>query len=423
MKVFKFGGASVQDVPHIENVAKILSGYDEPLVVVISAMGKSTNAIEEVIKLGLNKQLEAAIEKWDALCDKHFKIVKELNAEKDAIVYLEEYQLEGRHVISEYPKTNSDEFYDQLISFGELMSTTIVVSYLISQGVNAKWMDARKMIKTDERFRSANIQWRLTESAVKESLESNAAKYQIMVTQGFIGRSRDGRTTTLGREGSDYTAAIISYCIDSDYMAVWKDVPGVLTGDPRLFPDATLLHRLSYREAIEMTYYGAQVIHPKTIQPIQRKEIPLFVKSFKNPIADGTEINKKGAELYPPMIVVTENQYLLEFSSKDFSFIAEHHLSMLFRKFNHYRIRVNLMRNTAISFTVCVSAEADRLSFLKEDLQYEFTVKQTENLELITVRHYNNSTVEFLKRGKDVLFEEIQDVTFQMVTKKLMGDK
>lgn len=419
MVVFKFGGASVKDASGIQNVANIISEYNDPLVVVISAMGKTTNGLEEVVKFATDNQIEKAMEKWDELCEEHMNVAVELRAEKDATQYLKEYQSEGRSVITDYPKNNSDEFYDQLISFGELMSTTIVTSYLLSTGIKAKWIDARKMIKTDERFRSANIQWRETEIAVKESMEENFKDHRILLTQGFIARSRDGRTTTLGREGSDYTAAIVSYCIDSQYMAVWKDVPGVLTGDPRLFPDATLLHRLSYREAIEMTYYGAQVIHPKTIQPIQRKEIPLFVKSFIHPTSNGTEINKKGSELYPPMIVVTENQYLLEFSSKDFSFIAEHHLSMLFRKFNHYRIRVNLMRNTAISFTVCVTAEADRLSFLKEDLQYEFSIKQTEDLELITVRHYNNSTVEFLKRGKDVLFEEIQDVTFQMVTKKV----
>jgi aspartate kinase len=206
--------------------------------------------------------------------------------------------------------------------------------------------------------------------------------------------------------------------MDGESMSVWKDVPGVLTADPRLFPDATLLPRLSYREAIEMTYYGAQVIHPKTIQPIQRKEIPLFVKSFLDPNSKGTEISKVGAALYPPMIVVTKDQYLLEFSSRDFSFIAESHLSMLFRRFNHYRIRVNLMRNTAISFTVCVSAERDRLDALKVDLSEAFQIKEREGLELLTVRNYNNSTIDFLKKGRSVVFEEIQDVTFQMVTTK-----
>lgn len=416
MNVFKFGGASVKDAESIRNVASIVKANDKPLVIVISAMGKTTNAIEEVIRLAKSNK-EEAILAWDEVCQNHKRISEELKATKDALKYLDEYQIEGRDIILNYPQDNSDEFYDQIICRGELMSTTLVTAYFLSEGMNAKWIDARKIIKSDERFRSANIQWRETQLATKEMIDNHASKHKYLITQGFIASARDGRTTSLGREGSDYTAAIISFCIDAEKMTIWKDVPGVLTGDPRIFPDAKLVTKLSYMEAIEMTYYGAQVIHPKTIQPIQRKEIPLHVKSFLDPTSIGTIIDKSGDNLYPPMTVVTKNQYLLKFSTKDFSFIAERHLSMLFRKFSHYRIRVNLMRNTAISFTVCVSAEAERLALLKEDLMYEFGIEQQDNMELITIRHYNQSIISTLKKGREVLFEELQGNTFQMVLK------
>ncbi len=414
MKVYKFGGASVAHADNILNVCNIIALEKEPLIVVISALGKTTNAIEKIIH---EADTDKAVKMWDELCDEHKTIAKKLNAEEHSIVYLDEYQSEGREIIYDYSRRNSDEFYDQLISKGELMSTTIVVATLIERGLSSKWLDARKMFRSDERFRSANIQWRETEASVQDMINDHVQRYNVMVTQGFIASTRDGRTTTLGREGSDYSAAIISYCINAESMTVWKDVDGVLTGDPRIFPNATLISQLSYEEAIEMTYYGAQVIHPKTIQPIQRKEIPLNVKSFIHPDRNGTIINAAGGLLYPPMIVVSNNQYLLEFSSKDFSFIAERHLSMLFRKFNHYRIRVNMMRNSAISFIVCVSAEKERLELLKEEMAYDFEIEETTNLQLVTVRHYNQSTIDFLTKGKTVLFEETHDITYQMVLK------
>ena len=412
MKVYKFGGASAASVENIKNVCDIIKAEKEKLVVVVSALGKTTNAIEKII---YSEDTDAAVSMWNELCDKHRKIARDRESEDHAIKYLDEYESEGRELIYNYPKSNSDEYYDQLISKGELMSTTLVVARLLKEGLSSKWMDARKMFRSDERFRSANIQWRETELAIQEAIKKNTSEHDVLVTQGFIASTRDGRTTTLGREGSDYSAAIISYCIDAESMSVWKDVQGVLTADPRRFSNATLIPKLSYKEAIEMTYYGAQVIHPKTIQPIQRKEIPLNVRSFINRNLDGTTIDDEGGSLYPPMIVVSDNQYLLEFSSKDFSFIAEKHLSMLFRKFNHYRIRVNIMRNTAISFIVCVTAERERLDFLKEEMSYDFDIKERENLQLITVRHYNQSTIEFLKQSKTVLFEEKHGITYQMV--------
>ncbi len=315
MRVYKFGGASVATVNNIINVCNIIKNEKDKLIVVVSALGKTTNGIEKVI---YEKDFDVAVQMWDTICEKHKTIAVELEAEEHSIAYLNEYQSEGRELIYEHSRNNSDEFYDQLISKGELMSTTIVVAKLLQMGLSSKWMDARKLFRSDERFRSANIQWRETESSVQSAIQKDIKTHDVLVTQGFIAATRDGRTTTLGREGSDYSAAIISYCIDAESMTVWKDVEGVLTGDPRKFPNATLIPQLSYKEAIEMTYYGAQVIHPKTIQPIQRKEIPLQVRSFIEKERKGTTINAGEGSLYPPMIVVSDNQYLLEFSSKDF---------------------------------------------------------------------------------------------------------
>ena len=418
MNVFKFGGASVKDVAGMRNVADILTSYSDKMVIVISAMGKTTNAMESILRSIASKEDVRAKKEWNLLCNDHKEVASKLDATEYSIKYLDEYQEEGRSIIYDYPRGNYDELYDQLVSLGELMSSTVFAGFLLSQGVSAKWLDARKMIKTDARYRSANVLWRETEQATREAVDKHSERHQFLITQGFIARTQEGLATTLGREGSDYTAAIISYCIDAESMSIWKDVPGVLTADPRIFPEATLVERMSYREAIEMTYYGAQVIHPKTIQPIQRKGIPLHVKSFVDRATVGTVIDDQGSEHYPPMIVVTTDQYLLRFSTKDFSFIAEKHLSMLFRKFNHYRIRINLMRNTAISFTVCASAEADRLLHLKEELMYEFGIEQQDNMKLITVRHYTDEVIQELKAEHEVLFEEIQGVTFQMVVKE-----
>lgn len=415
MKVFKFGGASIKDIESIINVKNIIKSYTNDLVIVASAMGKTTNALEDVIQAKQNGELEQAHLLWHKIYQSHLETAQELNCATQANNKFTSINVYVNARIDSTEIISYDEMYDQIICAGELMSTCIISTYFNNQGIANTWVDARDIIKTNDRYRSADILWHETEIAVKKTYSEVTNDHQMIITQGFIGSTKDNQATTLGREGSDYTAAIISYCLDAEYVAIWKDVPGVLTADPRKIPEAFLLQRLSYQEAIELTYYGAQVIHPKTIQPIQEKKTALHVKSFLNPEGQGTIIDEDGDSSYPPLTVITENQYLLKFSTKDFSFIAEEHLSMLFRKFNQYRIRVNLMRNTAISFTICASAEVNKLAKLKEELKQDFTITEQAGLQLITVRHYHMAAINALKQNRKVLFEEIHGITYQMV--------
>jgi aspartate kinase len=294
-----------------------------------------------------------------------------------------------------------------------------VFHYLQQQGIKASWLDARDVIQTDSTHREGDVDWKQTQSNIQQTVNDLFENSDVVITQGFIGRSTAGMTTTLGREGSDYTASIFSFCLDAESMSIWKDVPGILTGDPRRFENLTKIDRLSYKEAIEMTYYGAKVIHPKTIKPIQNKSIPLHVRSFIHPEGDGTMISDEVELNYPPVIVVEDNQALIHFSTKDFSFVAEHHLSRLFDLFTKHRIKVNMMRNTAISFTICTHENLQKLNALKEDLASEFKVVVDRGQELITVRHFNQQVVDELKKGKIVLFEERLSNTIQMVVKNV----
>jgi aspartate kinase len=323
---------------------------------------------------------------------------------------------EAIQLINNFQNQDKDFYYDQFVSLGELLSSQIVYGAILQTKKKVLWVDAAKLIITDQRYRMANVKWAKTEQRISEFMTVNHG-YQYIVTQGFVAGETQGSKTTLGREGSDYSAAIFSYCMPASRMTIWKDVEGVLTGDPRLFTDVELIPYMSYKEAIEMTYYGAQVIHPKTIQPIQKKDISLYVKSFYAPNKPGTLINLTGVTSYPPMIVVTKNQYLLHIASRDYSFIAESHLSKIFKQINEARIRINLMNNSAISFRICVSAEKHRLEALINELEHDFIVKIQDKVELITVRHYTESKINELKIEKDIIFEEIHDVTYQMIVR------
>ena len=286
------------------------------------------------------------------------------------------------------------------------MSTRIVAAYLNRKGIPTHWADARKLIITDDTYRESQINWEETIGEVRSSVQPLLSQGKIVLTQGFIGSTKDGQTTTLGREGSDFTAAIISYCLDAEKMFIWKDVEGVLTADPRMFKNVQKLSWLSYKEAIEMTYYGASVIHPKTIKPLQNKNIPLYVRSFIDPDAEGTYIGPDVEEHYPPIVILDGNQTLLHIATKDFSFVVEHHMARLFKVFADLRIFINMMRNTAISFTVCVPNIPDRIDKLKEILEDEYTVTEEKDLELLTIRHYEEEVLKSLTKGKIVLMEE-----------------
>ena len=364
MRIFKFGGASVKDAPSVKNVASVLQqvGYEDVLIIV-SAMGKTTNALEEIVATYQNNpaQLKTAIQALEAF---HLNIVSALMGENSTELEDKVRKLIGEMLsFFEHNKSPNYSFvYDQTVSFGELISTTIICDYLRSVGLPAHWLDARSCVKTDSYYRDANLDWELTQSKIKEQV--NGAK--LIISQGFIGSdSNNSFTTTLGREGSDYTAAIFGYALGAESVTIWKDVPGVLNGDPRHFEDSVLLNQISYREAIELAFYGASVIHPKTLQPLQRKEIPLYVRSFVSPEGKGTAVSK-GQTLEPhvPCFIVKQNQVLLKLSSLDFSFIVENNISKFSLCFSRYQMRVELIQNSAISFSVVVNNKYNRLEEL-----------------------------------------------------------
>ncbi|TNE63637.1 MAG: aspartate kinase [Bacteroidetes bacterium] len=420
MQVFKFGGASVKDADSVRNVAGILKNYkDQSLVIVISAMGKTTNALEEVVEAHM-QQTGKAGELLEAIKERHLALMHDLfDPGDDVFSEVNDTFVEAEWVLDESPSDSYDYTYDQIVCVGELVSTRIVAAYLNKIGLPTHWLDARDVIITDNTFREGWVQWDKTKPNAVKIVQPLLEKGGYVLTQGFIGSTTENFTTTLGREGSDYSAAIFSFALDAESMSIWKDVPGVLNADPRLFEHTIKLDRLSYREAIEMTYYGAQVIHPKTIKPLQNKSIPLYVKSFLDPKAPGTEISSDTEDTYPPIIVVEKNQSLLHIVTTDYSFVAEQHLARLFTELASLRIFVNMMQNTAISFSICVPNVPDRLEAFKKVVADEFRVKQEDGLELITIRHFNDETVASLKKGKVVLFEERIRNTLQMVVRNV----
>lgn len=420
MKVFKFGGASLKDAAGVQNVASILQSYShEQLVIVVSAMGKTTNALEEVVAAYV-KQSGDAQALYDAFKERHYAIMRDLFEPGDEVfTIVNDTFVEGEWMLEEKPSDNYDYIYDQIVCMGEMVSSKIVAAYLNKVGLTTTWLDARDVVATDNTYREGWVIWDKTQANAKRIVPPMLEQGNFVLTQGFIGSTSENFTTTLGREGSDYSAAIFSFCLDAESMSIWKDVAGVLNADPRLFENTIKLDRLSYREAIEMTYYGASVIHPKTIKPLQNKNIPMFVKSFLDPEAAGTEISSDLEETYPPIIVVEKNQALLHISTLDYSFVAEHHMARLFAKAADLRIFVNMMQNTAISFTICVGNVPDRIEKFIKAISDEFKVKTQEGLELITIRHYNQETIDSLKKGKMVLFEERIRNTMHMVVKNM----
>jgi len=420
MKVFKFGGASVKNAEAVRNVAKILNDYqEENLVIVISAMGKTTNALEKVVQ-SFVKQDGKTFDLLNEVKAAHYEIIKDLFGEQhDVYVEVNDTFVEIEWAIEDEPHESYDYNYDQIVSVGELVSTKIVAAFLKESGLSVQWLDARDIIATDNLHREAWVQWAETQDNVNRIAKPMLEKTGLVVTQGFIGSTSENFTTTLGREGSDYTAAIFSYCLDAESMSIWKDVPGVLTADPRLFDNVTKLDLLSYKEAIEMTYYGAKVIHPKTIKPLQNKSIPLYVKSFIDPEGQGTMIASEVEDNYPPMVAVEQNQALLHIATRDFSFVAEHHMSELFAKIAEHRIQVNMMQNTAISFSICVNNTENKVAGFTKSIETDFKVKIEEGLELITVRHYNKPILEELKQGKIIFLEERIRKTVQLVMKNV----
>lgn len=419
MQVFKFGGASVKDAQAIRNVADIVSmTAHRPLAIVISAMGKTTNALEEIIRTHYNQpeNLPPMISK---LKEYHERVAKEL-LQQDAdtlLTDLHDTWVELGWILEEEPHPDYNYHYDQIIVFGEIVSTKIVSAYMHSKGITHEWLDARSFIKTDSVYRDARIQWKETQQAVDDYVNKALAAKGVVITQGFIGSTPYNESTTLGREGSDYTAAILAFTLNAESVTIWKDVPGIMTGDPKRFEKVMRLEEISYNEAIEMTYYGAKVIHPKTIKPLQNKNIPLYVRPFDNPTLFGTCISAAESPFLPPIVVVESNQVLLQISTKDFSFVAEEHISEIFDHIASHRVKVNLIRNTAVRFMICVNNDAEKLERLTQDLLPTFQIDLTENLELITIRHANQHMLDQIRKGKEILLEEHFGDTNQLVVR------
>ncbi|MCU4165110.1 aspartate kinase [Carboxylicivirga caseinilyticus] len=412
MKVFKFGGASVKDADGVRNLASIVNRYNDPLVVVISAMGKMTNAFEELVQAYFEGN--GIEEHYNKIKDYHQKIVADLFDESENDL-LDEW-LEIIHLkLETEPSLNFDYEYDQIVPFGELMSTFIVSAYLNKIGWENNWIDIRKILRTDDLYRSAGVNWELTSRLMKEVFSFDGDKRYI--TQGFIGSTDTNLTTTLGREGSDYTGAIISYALDAESLSIWKDVPGVLNADPRWYPKAQMLDELSYWEAIELTYYGAQVIHPKTIKPLQNKQIPLLVKSFIHPDNAGTAIKATEQNLQlPPIYVLKRNQTLLSISPKDFSFILEENLSEIFEVISRHRIKINLMQSSALNFSVCVDHHKN-IDAVIEELSNHYGVLYNTNMELVTIRHYTQEAIDEVMENKEVVDSQVSRKTARYVMK------
>lgn len=417
MRIFKFGGASVKDAEGIRNVHSVLQtvGFEDVLLV-ISAMGKTTNALEVVIKNYFEKspELQSSIQEVKKY---HNQILLDLFEDDKNAVFKDVNSLfsELDHFISQNKSPNYNFVYDQIVSFGELISTTIISHYMGFMGIKTQWIDVRNLIKTDNNYRDANVDWDSTQKLISK----NVKKKILNVTQGFLGSDENNFTTTLGREGSDYTAAIFAYCLNAESVTIWKDVPGVMNADPRYFENARLLNQISYREAIELAFYGATVIHPKTLQPLQKKEIPLFVKSFINPTLPGTSVSK-GADLDPhlPCFILKKNQLLLSLSSIDFSFIMEENISEIFALLHQYKMKVSLIQNSAISFSVCIDDKFGNFNSLKSILSKKFKISYNENVSLFTIRHFDEKAAQIVEKNKIVLLKQVSRETMQIITKE-----
>lgn len=418
MQVFKFGGASVKDADSVKNVAEVVKQFhNEKLCIVISAMGKMTNALERLANAFFYKK-ENAEEILEEIKQFHFSICKGLFSNPSHPIYtdLENTFVELHWAIEDEPTHGFDFEYDQIVSMGEVISTKIVSAYLNEVGIKNKWIDIRGVIQTDNTYREGKVDFDLTENLVKKDLQPLYHSIDILITQGFIGGTSENFTTTLGREGSDYTASILAYCLNAKNVTIWKDVPGVLNADPKWFKNTKKIEELSYQDAIELTYYGATVIHPKTIKPLQNKQIPLYVKSFLHPKETGTVIKESNKRLQIPSYIFKVDQILISIQPKDFSFIAEENLSDIFELFSRHSVKINLMQLSAISFSVCCDNDSKAKSII-EELQTVFKVLYNEAVELMTIRYYTQEIIDVLTENKLILLEQKSRFTLQMIMK------
>ena len=420
MKVFKFGGASVNSVERIKNLGTLLRQFpDEKILVVVSAMGKTTNALEKVVGAFCNGKKDEALQLFEQVKQQHLTAAKYLLVTHYLACeeQLKNFFTEAEWLLHDKPVRSFDYYYDQVVCVGELISTSLISAYLNETGINNKWVDVRDIIRTDNNFRDANVDWEFTEKKIKGDIVSELTSFNIVLTQGFIGSTDENESTTLGREGSDYTAAIFANILNAEQLTIWKDVEAVMNADPKQFPDALPIHELNYKEVIEMAYYGAQVIHPKTIKPLQNKNISLYVKYFLDPSLPGTVINNRPLKKLPAIIVLKEKQVMLEMKSRDFSFVGEHHVGQLYQLFEKLKIKPNLTQNAAISFVAVLDDHQEKIEQLALQASGIFDVKATKGLSLLTIRHYNKELFEKLSGEKNILLRQQTPETIQVLMK------
>ena len=401
----------------VRNIVGILKAHKGEIVVVVSAMGKTTNNLERIIDHFVNKNTEGLGTEVEILKSYHNEIIDDLFEDRKHPVYDDAAALLGDldRELAKEPSLSFDHDYDQLICFGELLSTKIITHYLVSQGIKAEWKDVRYSVKTNNAYREARVNWETTKELAPKHFDFG--KNRILVTQGFLGSTVDNITTTLGREGSDYTGAILAHVLKAKKLVIWKDVPGVLNADPKWFDDTVLLKDLSYRDAIELAYYGASVIHPKTIKPLQNKNINLHVKSFKNPDAEGTLISNVDYEKLVPSFIFKMDQVLIRILPKDFSFIAEDHLQTIFGILSENRVKINVMQNSALKFMICVNNDKRKVPAIVDQLEQNFKVSYETGLELITIRYFDESTIDRVMINKDLILEYRDEKNIQLVVR------
>ncbi len=409
MRVYKFGGASIADAEGIRRLGAI-AGKEKNLFVIVSAMGKMTNAFEQLVQA---KDLEERTQVLQFIKEYHLNILSELFEKEDEIFQkLSIFFQKIEQLTSQLAEVNYDFLYDQVVSFGELISSTIVSHYLNSSGIQSQWLDARKLVRTDESYREALVNWEKTE----ENIQNACKQGGVFLSQGFIAGSENGLTTTLGREGSDYSAAIMAYALRAESLTIWKDVEGVLNADPRYFQKTELLRELSYGEAIEMAFYGASVIHPKTLKPLENAEIPLRVKSFLNPEASGTTIAKNLAlNPFVPCYILKREQVLISISARDFSFIVEQNITSIFQALSEFKLKVNLIQNSALEFVVCVTDKYGTIEGFKQKMQEEFVLKITRDLRMYTIRHFDLQGLSEFENEFDILLKQRNNEVYQLV--------
>ncbi len=413
MKVFKFGGASIKDVSSINNILKIISNYNEDrLVVVVSAMGKTTNALELVVHNYFNNKenLQASISE---VYNFHSEIIDNLFEKTHPIFSDISKSFEKLNSFIKANKSPSYSFvYDQIVSLGELLSSRIIHHFLLNNNINCSFIDARNCIKTNSKYRGAKVEWDITNKKIKEYIIDS----KISVTQGFIGSDKNNFTVTLGREGSDYSAAIFAYVLNAESLSIWKDVPGLLNADPKFFNNTKLLNQISYSETIELAFYGASIIHPKTLQPLQKKEIPLLVKSFKNPHSKGTIISK-GIDIEPlvPCYIFKQNLILLKLSSLDFSFMVEDNISDIFKELHKFKMKVDVIQNSAISFSVCFFDKYNKIKELIKNLEGKYKIDMHKNVSLFTIRHFDEKSIKKISNKRKLLLEQRTEKTVRLI--------